>query len=117
MAIITPAKQFTFGRTHRVTWSNLTNGDTGEPWPMFGAADATIHVFGTFTGSGTVTMQGSLEAVPATYFTLKDPQGNTMVYTDADAEMISQVGGFIRPSVTGDGTTSITIIGLFRSTM
>lgn len=107
----------TFGRTVRVTWPNMTNGDTGQPYPAFGAADAVAHVFGTFTGSGTVIMECSLQATPVEYFDLKDPQGNAMTYTAEDAEMISQVGGFVRPRVTGDATTDITVIALFRSTM
>ena len=119
MAEISPLKEPEGrGRTYRVIWTNLANNDTGAPVSLPGAADVTIQVFGTFGTGGTVTMEGCLEATPVNYFSLKDPQGNAMTYTAADAEMVSQVSTHIRPNITGgDGSTSLTIIALFRSTM
>jgi len=106
------------GRCFRVTWTGLANGDTGTPVSFPGAADVTVQVLGTFGTGGTVNLQGCLQQTPVDYFSLKDPQGNAMTYTSSDAEMVSQVTAHMRPNITaGDGSTDLTIIALFRSTM
>ena len=108
------------GNTYRVVWDNLKNGDTGQPVSFPGAADYTIQVFGAFGTGGTVVMEGTCEKVAAgaTFFALKDPQGNAMTYTTADGEMVSQVVMHLRPRISaGDGSTDLTVIAFFRSTM
>jgi len=120
MAVIQPSRVPADGRTFRVTWANMANGDTGAPVSRPGAADVTIQVIeaGAFGVGGTVAIEGCLQAIPVTYFALKDPQGNAMTYTQEDAEMVSQVTTHIRPRISGgDGNTDLTVIALFRSTM
>ncbi len=107
-----------YGRSHRVTWAALANGDDGAPisWP--GAGDYTMQVFGDFGVGGTVILEGTCEATPANYFPLKDPQGNALSLTEAGGDMVSEVVTHVRPRVTaGDGDTDLTVILFFRSTM
>lgn len=107
-----------YGRTYRITWTNLANGDDGAPvsWP--GAGDYTIQVFGTFGSGGVVILEGSCENVATNYFGLKDPQGNALSLTAAGGDMVSEVVTHVRPRVTaGDGSTDLTVILFFRSTM
>ena len=108
------------GRTQRIIWSGLLNGDTGKIFSAPGAADMTVQAFGTFGSGGTVIMQGTLEELtsPTNFFTLRDGGDNLISFGTADAEMIAMVAAGLRPSVTaGDGTTDLTVILFVRSTM
>ena len=61
---------------------------------------------------------GSCENVATNYFGLKDPQGNALSLTAAGGDMVSEVVTHVRPRVTaGDGSTDLTVILFFRSTM
>ena len=108
------------GRTQRIIWSGLLNGDTGQVFSAPGAADMTVQVTGNFGGGSTIIMQGTLEELtsPSNFFTLRDGGDNLISFSAADAEMIAMVTAGIRPSVTaGDGTTDLTVILFVRSTM
>ena len=119
MAIIDPTiEKAEPGKTKRVIWVGLANGDSGAPVSFPGAADYSWHALETFSIGGTVVLEGSLEKTPVNYYALKDPQGNDLSLTAAGGDMVSEMCMHIRPRVTaGDGSTSITVIVLFRSTM
>lgn len=119
MAVVGFTRAPTQGNTHRVVWANLLNTDTGAPISIPGAADYTMQVFAANFGvGGTVILEGSCEATPTNFFSLKDPQGNNLSFTAAGGELVSENVTHIRPRVSaGDGTTDITVILLMRSTM
>ena len=117
-----PTRSFTRddaqGKTFRITWTDLLNGDDGEPISFPGAGDFTVHAFGNFTGGGTVILEGTCTAAASNFFNMKDAQGNNLSFTAADGELVSEVVTHIRPRVTaGGGSTNITVVLLMRSTM
>lgn len=107
------------GRTYRVVWANLGNGDTGKPVTYPGAGDFTMQVVAAdFGAGGAVLLEGSCEKTPVNYFTLKDPQGNDLSFSADGGELVSEGTTWVRPRVpTGDGNTDITVTLLLRSTM
>ena len=98
---------------HVLTWSNMANGDTGQPIEMPGSADRTIQVSGTFGSGGALTLQGSNNG--SVWATLTDPQGNDIVITSAKIETITEITRYMRPNVTaGNGSTSLNVSMLVR---
>ena len=100
------------GATGVVYWPNMANGDTGQAMEMFQYADRTVQVFGTFGAAGTATINGSLDGT--NFPTLNDPNGNALSLTTAKIETVLEATRYIRPVVTGDGTTSLTVYLQFR---
>lgn len=106
------------GHTVRVVWSNLGNGDTGEPVSFPGAADRSVQVIVNTPGVGdAAVIQGSLEATPTNYSTLSNNVGSSLSFSTDGIGLVAENTTYLRPSVTGDGSTDITVIALFRSTM
>lgn len=100
-------------KTWVYTFSNLANGDTGEPIEMPSCADRSIQVVGTFGSGGNLRIEGSNDGT--NYAVLTDPQGNNLNITSAKIEQAMEVVRYMRPNVTaGDGTTSLTVIILAR---
>lgn len=96
------------------TWAALGVGDDGAPVAGPGWADRGIHVIGTstFGAGGTVVIEGSNDGT--NWNTLDDPFGVPMSYTGSIIRQVVEVCLFIRPRITGgDGTTAITVIGVF----
>lgn len=115
MAIIaaTIEKLETFGDNAHVHVWLLANGDAGVAVEMPGSSDRSIHFSGTPGVGGTIIMQGSNHAAPASgsdadWFPLTDPQGNAISKTAASTgEAILELTRWIRPKCTaGDGTTA-----------
>jgi hypothetical protein len=103
------APQFANDWIHIITWSGLTFSglDSGRPIQMAGSSDRSVQFTGTFGTGGSVLFEGSNDGT--NYFTLTDPQGNTIVKTAAGGEQVIELTRYVRPRVTaGDGTTSIT---------
>ena len=117
-----------------VVWSNLANGDTGQPYVSPDKSEKSIQVSGTPGAGVSVTIQGSngqafqstlsggaAAGVAPGYAALNDPQGNALTFVAADVtankiEEVLENPLVVRPSVTaGDGTTSITIRMLVRT--
>jgi hypothetical protein len=85
-------------------WLAVANGDTGAPIET---------IEGTFSTSGSCTMQGSNDG--STWHSLTDPQANAITKTAAGIEVIVEAPRYIRPSVTaGDGSTAIDVRLLAR---
>ena len=94
------------------TWANLANGDSGLPVQGPGWADRTFQLTGTFGSGGTCVIEGSNDGV--NYAVLDDPFGNPMSFTTAVLKQLIEIPLWVRPRVSvGDGTTSLTITGLF----
>jgi hypothetical protein len=99
-------------RSVSVRWSPLTfsGTDDGVAFSLMPGADRSVHVSGTFGASGSLTLEGSNQATPATWVGLTDPQGNALTFTSARIEQIAEYTRWIRPRVTaGDGTTSLVV--------
>lgn len=96
-----------------VSWDALANGDVGQPFNLAQMADRTVQVVGVF-GGGNAAIQGSIDGV--NYHTLTDPQGNALSFNAAGIEAITELVRYIRPLVTGSGTTSLTIYIIARVT-
>lgn len=109
MATITPTLVPSTDISHiTYKWEGFaTNGDVGAAVAMPGYPDRTVQILGTFGTGGEITLEGSLDG-GTTYFTLTDPQGNSIVKTAAGGEAITELVGLIRPRLTA-GTGSIDI--------
>jgi hypothetical protein len=112
-----------------VTWTGLLNGDDGAPFVSPNRADKSVQVLGTLGGTphafidGTNqqaytvtpgTSGGGTVAAP-TYHVLNDPQGNPLDITTLKTEQILESVNAIRPRVTGDGTTNLTVVMLITA--
>jgi len=98
----TIARITAFGdEAHVITWALLTSADAvGDAVEMPGSSARSVQIDGTFD-SATVVLQGSNDGT--NWFTLTDPQGNTISKTAAALEMISELTRYIRPSTSGGG--------------
>lgn len=85
---------------HKTTWPSLTNVDSGAVQSASRLSDKSIQVDGTFDG-GTVTIEGSNSGPSGPFFTLTDPQGNSIALTSAGGESITENVQFIRPTGSG----------------
>jgi hypothetical protein len=93
-------------------WANVANGDVCASSASAQYADKSVQVFGTFGSSGQVAIEGSNDGV--NWAGLTDPQANALVFTGAKIEMVSEATMYIRPVVTGDGATSLTVLILMK---
>jgi hypothetical protein len=94
-----------------IKWEGLTGGDTGNAVEIFGFADNTVTVTGTFD-SNTLTMQGSNDGT--NWFTLKDHVGSDVAFTAAGGAVIAEAPKFIRPSLDAGASADIDVIVLSR---
>lgn len=114
MATITYDSALIGPRTVSVGWTPMTHSgtDVGQPFSLTPGADRSVQVYGTFGASGTLLIEGTNDADPATgtWATLNDPQGNALSFTAAKIEQVLEYTRWIRPRVTnGDGTTSLSV--------
>ena len=116
MALINSTQDFPImGNSNfmRITWSNMQNGDSGEPFVIASYADRSVQVVGTFGASGSVAIRGSNDGV--NYNSLTDPQGNDIAFNSSKIEAVTELVQSIRPEVvSGDGSTSVTVVMLVR---
>ena len=84
------------GVVAHILWETLT-ATNADGSPFFGAhrPDKTVSVQGTF--GGTVTLQGSNEATPVTWFTLNDTTGAALTFTTARLALVAENPLWIRP--------------------
>jgi len=98
-----------------VSWTGLTNttSDDGSPAEMFGGADRSVQVHGTFGTNGTCLIEGSNDGT--NYYTLTDFQGNALSITSAKVDSIAEITRYVRPRISnGDGSTSLTVTIMMR---
>jgi hypothetical protein len=96
-----------------LTWEALTTANNdGEAFPAAAYPDKSVQVQGTFGAAATIAIQGCNEEVPVNWYTLTDPQGNSLTFTAAKIEAILENTRWIRPALVsgGDGSTDIDII-------
>jgi hypothetical protein len=93
-------------------WDDVTPSDTAEPLQAAQYTDKSVQVFGTFGVGGAVSFQGSNDGV--NWAVLTDPQGNPLVFTSAKIEMVSEATMMVRPVITGDASTSLTVLLLAK---
>lgn len=111
--VITPTLAEGDARTVIATWAAMATGDTGAAIRYAGAADRTVQIVGTFSGS-TVTLQGSLDG--DNWAALTDAQGNAIAMAAAGLEAITELVRFVRPVVTGGSGAGLTVMLLMRNT-
>lgn len=89
---------------------NFANGDLSAALGLHDFIDRTISISGTWGVGGTAVWQGSNDG--SNYFTLKDPNGNAISWSAANAMFqCNYTPLFSRVAVTaGDGTTSLVAI-------
>lgn len=112
MAIVSYTGKWIGKRTHKATWANLANGDSGSAYGAAKLQDKTVQILGTFGAGGTVVIEGSNDG-GATWATLNDSrgEGNALSFTSANIVTILENTELIRPRVTtGDGTTNLTVV-------
>lgn len=95
-------------RSFIASWANTLAGDQGAPLPFNQYTDRTVQVFGTFGVGGACAIEGSNDGV--NWATLNDVQGNPLVFSAPRIELVQEAPAFVRPSVTGDGSTSLTVL-------
>jgi hypothetical protein len=115
MAAINPTYSYVGAGEHTVvvTWANVTQADTFTPigprWADY--ADRNVQIQGTF-GGATVVLTGSNDG--SNYFTLTDPQGNSISKTSAALEQITEATAFVQPTHSGGAGESVTVVMLMR---
>lgn len=113
MATTNGAGSYTTSRAYVYTWAAVPEGNQGNWVDVSVCKDLTFQIEGTFGSGGSVTLEGSNDAVNAV--TLDDFAGNALTKTAAALVSAAQLPRYVRPNVTaGDGTTSITVILIGR---
>lgn len=98
-----------------ITWANLTHLDTGD-WVRAGRfADKTAQVIVTAAGASPVVFIEGSPDEGTTDGECHDPQGGLLsaVFTGgtiSDPEVVAESPLWIRPRVTGDAATDLTIV-------
>lgn len=88
----------------------LTENDTAEHVEIPFRSDKTFQASGSF-GSGSASIQGSLDPDAVVFTDLRDPQGNVISFTGEDAKTILENVFFIRPKTpTGTAASVVTRI-------
>lgn len=99
-----------------IEWAGLLNGDTGEPIKRVLYTDRSITIEGTDGASGACEMQGSNTPGGTDWCSLKDAGGVVIAGQTGEVFQILENTLRIRPSVTGDGSTSYTVRMLLKAT-
>lgn len=99
-----------------IEWAGLLNGDTGEPIQRPLYSDRSITVEGADGAGGVCKMQGSNSPAGTDWCDLHDATVVVIAASNGKAVQILDNTLRIRPSVTGDGSTSFTVRLLIRAT-
>ena len=97
------------GSVVMVSWAGLAaSGDVGDAQSYSSYGDKTFVVSGTFTGSPTVLIEGSNDAV--NWVTLSNRQGTAMTFTASAMNTSQDKPIYVRPRMTaGSGGANITV--------
>ena len=96
-----------------ISWTGLTNGDTGEAVRVSHWQDRSIQAIGTFDTS-TLTIQGSNDG-GTTWATLRDPSSTALTFAAAGLKQVLEIVDLIRPSSSGGAGTDIDVFLMMRS--
>ncbi len=94
-----------------VTWDNIALGDTCEPFKVVGYVDKSVDINGTFSGSGTISIQGANHPTVPVYSKLTDAFDTAIDAIAADeVKVVMQHTYWIKPVLaSGDGSTDINV--------
>ena len=100
-------------RSHLLKWTEVTDGDTCNPFKIDGqdAALGSIQVTGAF-GGATVTLQASIDGT--NYVTVNDVSGDAVSFTAAGLAEFSVTALHIKPVITGGSESDVDISVLLR---
>jgi hypothetical protein len=94
-----------------IEWAAISGGDGGS-WQLLGHYnDKCVHVYGTFSGGATITLQGSnQDSTPSSGFSLTDPTQTIISFIAEGGRQVLENPLYIRPVLTaGDGSTALTV--------
>lgn len=113
MAEIAITDESRAGNTDITVWGPLTSANlTGAPKQLFGSADRSVQISGTFNGA-TVAIHGSNDGV--NYVALRDNYGDAIAVTSAGIISVGDLSLYVKPVISGaGGSTSLTITLLTR---
>lgn len=95
------------------SWANMADGDVGEGIILTKFSDRTVQIEGTFGPGATVTFTGSNDGV--NWRPLRDVFNAVVSATDARLITLTEVPLYIRPEVTGAGSTiTVTVCAVGR---
>jgi len=104
---ISPVLDASYLQSWQITWTGLTNGDTGQALQMPAWADRSVQIVSPGS-TGTIVIEGSNDGT--NYKTLTDPQGNSLSFTSAGLEEIMEATIYVRPRISaGDGSTNYSV--------
>lgn len=112
MATVSYTVESAEGGRKTVKWASMANGDYGQAFevPQWARkAVMLVQVAGTFGTGGAVTIQGSLEETPSNWVNQPDFMGTTISITSAGMVELRYPVRWLRPAVSGDASTSLTI--------
>lgn len=119
MATVSGLQRWNTKRVSSTTWSPLLTTDVGSAESCARLSDRSVEISGTVGAGGSVNIQGSNDGV--NWFTLTALAAATpgLVLATAPPGIYQLIENtiFVRPSVvSGDGTTSLTVILTCAST-
>lgn len=90
-------------------WQNMANGDDGAPIIAKGYKLVSLHWFGTPGAGFDGAIEVSNEGAPANWQEVTAIAATGEEFAQVDPPLSAQ---YVRPNVTGDGTTDMTLIAL-----
>ncbi len=110
MATVTPTRNTFMDRIEYV-WAGMITGDTivAASVPA-SCGDRSVQFTGTFAGGTSVGLNGSnIPGGAGTYFTLTDPQGNSIsARLAACGEQITELTPWLKPTIASGSADSVT---------
>lgn len=97
-------------RNHRVRWEGFAaSADVGDAIAWGSWNDVTVQALGTFAGSISVLLEGSLDG-GTTWFQLTDLNNTSIAFTAAGGKGVAEAVPMIRPRATaGSGGADVDI--------
>jgi hypothetical protein len=119
MATVSYTVQNIDGNIRVVTWANLTESDSGQPYVGPHFSDSSVQVYGDFGSGGTARLQGTNETAttPSNWAPLADPQGNILDFTSAGLEQVLENPYQTRPTITAGTSVDVTVVVMFMGGM
>lgn len=101
-----------------VTWSNMAEGDIGQPFDAALLPDKSVHVYGQFGTGGTILIEGANKLVKPlitdTLPALRDSANAILSFTSDDLKQITPIVRWVRPRVSA-GTGVVVSVSILAS--
>jgi hypothetical protein len=89
-------------------WATFADsGDVGEALAFPEYPDRSVQVSGGFGSGGQIELEGSNDGT--NYYTLRDPQGDALLFVAADLRAILEPARYIRPRQSAGSGATITV--------